>query len=413
MFILLGITSCSWYEEDDDILYDRTVLIYMAADNNLSYSHSYPNTTDSLTGRYNPNTYTKFSQEDIDEIVAAVDDIPHNSRLVIYIDDTELPRIITAEKQEGRRASIKILHEYTEEHDSGNAETLRLAMKWTSDHFPSKGYGLVLWSHGDAWIPAKAPTTQRIVCQDTEARSWMEIADITNALKDFPCLDFILFDACFMQSIEVAYELRHDTHYVIGSPAEIPAPGAPYKRIMKGMFAPTNYAQTIAQEYYQEYSEGRILIKGQEKQSYGVCLSVIDCSQLDLLAETTQEVLSKYISMHSSIDLDGVQRYYLRDSDTRPEYYDINGYMKRLLTNIEDYTLWASILDRTAPYRPTTTHWYSDYTGQEQVDTLNYSGISCYVPQNTSSRVRLNTAFQSTAWYHATGWELWYRSTKE
>ena len=54
--------------------------------------------------------------------------------------------------------------------------------------------------------------------------SKMEIADVAAALDDFPRLDFILFDACFMQAVEVAYELRHVAKYIASSPAEIPNP---------------------------------------------------------------------------------------------------------------------------------------------------------------------------------------------
>ena len=47
-----------------------------------------------------------------------------------------------------------------------------------------------------------------------------------------PHFDFIMFDACFMMSVEVAYEVRNYTDYYIGSPTENPGPGAPYDKVV-------------------------------------------------------------------------------------------------------------------------------------------------------------------------------------
>ena len=382
MFILLSMTSCRWFEEEEEIRYDRTVLVYMAADNNL----------------------VSFQKEDIEEMTQGAGDIPRNCRLIIYVDDTDLPRILSVEQQEGRRPVCKTLHQYDTEHDSGNSETLHIAMDWVVEHSPSESYGLVLWSHGDAWIPDRAPA-QKVVCLDSNSGSWMEIADIADVLSEFPQLEFILFDACFMQSIEVAYELRHTANYIIGSPAEIPAPGAPYDRIVEAMFSPINSAVNIAEEYYQVYNEGKVTVKGIESESYGVCLSVVDCNQLEQLATATQEMIAKYANSQNDAILQGVQRYFLRNWSTRPEYYDMNGYMRCLITDNEDYELWRSTFDKAIPYKKATPHWYSDYTGMEYINDMeSYSGISCYVPQHSSSHNNLNKLFQSTSWYHAAGW---------
>lgn len=379
MSILMGMTSCNRFGEEETI-YARTVLVYMAAENTLA----------------------SFYQDDIDEMMHAASDIPQDCRLLIYLDDYDLPRMLSIEKQQGRRPVCKTLHEFAEEHNSGDTKTLRLAMQWMTEHAPAESYGLVLWSHGDAWIPAKT-ASQRVVCQDARAGSWMEIPDIANALSAYPQLDFILFDACFMQSIEVAYELRHAARYIVASPAEIPAPGAPYDRILEPMFAHTGYAEGIAEQYYREYLDGRVPIKGHTPLTYGVCLSVVDCTQLEQLAATTRTMVTKYATHPHVANLDNVQRYYLRHSATRPAYYDINGYMTRLITNPADYALWRTTLDRTITHRATTKEWFSDYTGVERVDTINYSGLSCYVPK--SANTQLNRKFSATSWYTAAGWQ--------
>ena len=100
MSILLSMTSCSWYEEEEEVTYDRTVLVYMAAENTLS----------------------SFAQEDIDEMVQAAGKIPKNSRLFVYVDNYSLPKILSIEVgEEGSKA--KTIYQYTEEHNSGDPET--------------------------------------------------------------------------------------------------------------------------------------------------------------------------------------------------------------------------------------------------------------------------------------------------
>lgn len=388
MFILMGMTSCHWFEEEEKTLYDRTVLVYMAADNSLSQTYH--------------NTPKSFLEQDISEMISAANDIPSNCRLILYVDDKDLPRILTIEQQQGRRPVCKTLHQYKEEHNSGDTETLRLAMEWMMENSPSESYGLVLWSHGNAWVPAKAPA-QKIVCQDYQSGSWMEIPEIAETLSSFPRLEFILFDACFMQSIEVAYELRHVTRHIIASPAEIPAPGAPYNRITSAMFAYNTYAERIAEEYYLEYLEGNILIPEKNGLTYGVCLSVIDCNELDYFATVTKQMITKYATSQSNINLSGVQRYFLRNTPTCPAYYDMNGYMQRLITDPNDYTQWYDILNRVVTHKRATEHWFSDYTGEEDIDADIYSGVSCYVPK--TQYADLNRKFRSTSWYTAAGWQ--------
>ena len=80
----------------------------------------------------------------------------------------------------------------------------------------------------------------------------MEIADMANVLEG-KSFDFIFFDACVMQTIEVAYELRHATNYLIASPAEIPAPGANYKTMVKAMFSKEDVVTRIMTDYEREY----------------------------------------------------------------------------------------------------------------------------------------------------------------
>ena len=71
---LLLFASCHpWDHPSDDDVIRRTVLVYMVAENSLSYGD--------------------FHQQDLDELLSASDQIPANCRLLVYVDDTDLPRL--------------------------------------------------------------------------------------------------------------------------------------------------------------------------------------------------------------------------------------------------------------------------------------------------------------------------------
>ena len=386
MSILFCMTSCHWFRHEEEHIYDRTVLVYIAAENSLS----------------------SFYRDDINEMLEAAGDIPSNSRLIVYLDDIQYPRLISIEKSQEGIATKNTLHQYEKEQDSGDPETLHTAMEWVVKHYPAHSYGLVLWSHGDAWLPAKAPM-QRSICIDnnqnssySDQGSKMNIADVADALSTFPRMEFILFDACFMQSVEVAYELRHVTKSIIASPAEIPGPGAPYHRIVKPMFETPYNANLIAEEYFKAYNDDD---RESSLQNYGVLLSVVDCDLLESFASLTAEMIIKYAPEETELAMDSIQRYCPRPSSSRPNYYDMNGYMLRLITQEADYLRWKSLLNQTVPYAAATPWWYSiySYQAQEFVDLSTYSGISCYIPQSKSTN--LNTLFHTTSWYKVAGWQ--------
>ena len=155
--------------------------------------------------------------------------------------------------------------------------------------FPSKHYGLVLWSHASGWIPKRKAfgIDNNKNSNYSNSGTELEIPALRGILEQLPHLDFILSDACLMQTVEVAHELRQVTDYLIGSPSEIPGEGAPYDRIMLPMMR--GNATEIAEQYYQYFTDRQ-----------GVALSVVDCRQMDNLAIATAPLDRKSTRLNSS-----------------------------------------------------------------------------------------------------------------
>ena len=73
--------------------------------------------------------------------------------------------------------------------------------------------GVVFWSHGTGWIYTDLEYTRSF--GDDRGK----VLNITELAGSLPfCYDYIVFDACYMGSVEVAYELINTCKYMVASP---------------------------------------------------------------------------------------------------------------------------------------------------------------------------------------------------
>jgi len=273
------------------------------------------------------------------------------------------------------------------------------------NQYKAEKYGMVFWSHGEGWIPSPAKT--RWFGQD--GNNYMDIADLHAALQVAPDLDFLFFDACFMEAVEVAYALRDCGSYLISSPTEIPGPGAPYQTVVPAMFSAENAALKIAScyyDYYQSrYNDG--IGMSNEDWTGGVSVGVAKMSELENLAVATSKVLPRYITGKQNFDLSGVMCYDRRAD--KQYYYDLDRFIYQITAGNGDYDSWREAFDKVMVYWKSTPRNYSAYAG---MFTMNQDakGLSTYIPR--MSAPSLNTSYQQTEWYKVSGWADtgWYKN---
>ena len=349
---------------------ERTVIIYMAADNNL----------------------TEIVRGDTAEMIKGKGVIPENVNFVIYLDDnTHKPALYELSAKNG----MKKLKESDEEHCSTDGETMLKVLREIQHYFPARHYGITFWSHASGWVPRRNTFGVDETPGPTAKEPEMEIPVLRDVLAQLPKFDYILFDACFMQSIEVAYELRHQADWMIGSPAEIPGPGAPYDSIMGALCA--GDVNGIINGYNSGYPTGIYT---------GVLLSCIDCTQLEALAEATGRFLIPRYMEHAEPSTSGFQAYCSRLVKYN-YYFDMRTTMCQLL-NEDDYAAWMEYFDRAVPTKTfsSTRTWYSyDLCNFPYIeDTECYGGVSMFVPLQAYEPYGWNKEFQKTSWYAAMGW---------
>ena len=95
---------------------------------------------------------------------------------------------------------------------------------------------------------------------------------------------FKTFDACFMSSIEVLYELKHSFDYIIASPTEILATGFPYKEILPELLNDKPNYERIAGKYIEQYNDKRGIQKS-------ASITVVKTSALNSFSEALKELV--------------------------------------------------------------------------------------------------------------------------
>lgn len=399
--------------------FQRTVLFYISGENNLS----------------------SFIPSELREIREGTKEIGNNA-CVIYVDDANPNRnpyilwIVDGETRDSLTFETDLL--------SSSEETMTRVLQHTSDYYPAEEYGLVLWGHASGWMledslsvdqpSSVAPRRAFGVDNGANSRSnvgkWMNISTLAKTLWKWKHLKFIFADCCQFQCIESAYELRNVTDYIIGSPAEIPGEGAPYDKLLKGLFdSSDSFYKTIADIYFSQESQSYYYsYNGWENFPYTTRtpISVIRTYRLQDLAKATHEVLDSILSNTEQLapDLLRAKLIYYMGSYSNEKYsvmYDMNDFIRRYTKELGKdniYQKWKDVFDQSVVYRlNASTGWLTgsqimSYVFRDSILTdERYGGVSMFVPQNRQNTHYLpyssfdgyNEDIRKTAWYYAAG----------
>ena len=130
----------------------KTVLIYMAADNDLA-SFARKNLEDIKDG-YLP----EFFNEGNGDV------------LLVYTDIRgETPKLIRLSAGRPGEVYEEVLVEYEEDQNSMSDSVMNAVLSYAAELFPSENAGLVLWSHGTGWLPKGYYTVRYDNAADSDA----------------------------------------------------------------------------------------------------------------------------------------------------------------------------------------------------------------------------------------------------
>lgn len=117
--------------------------------------------------------------------------------------------------------------------DMANYTVLKDFIEFAKENYKSQSYALIIWGHGTGWRYKNSdPPANRAVAIDDKTNSYMCVKDLGRALKN-QGLNVIGFDTCFGSVLENLYELKDCTEYIVACPGLTPAAGWNYKKLLQ------------------------------------------------------------------------------------------------------------------------------------------------------------------------------------
>ena len=371
-------------EEPEDKEAPRTVLVYMVAKSNLS----------------------SYSKNDLAEMRnAALSGHLRDSRLLVYCSDRDsLPRLweIKADAP-GELCRVK-LREYNDEDMSVSRRRMEQVIEDVKFIAPARKYGLIMWGHGTGYVQDGLDESPQVVPQSVSSMNeplistqsyggessggrsyWMNTTTLAKAL-DKKGFDWVYFDCCFMAGVEVAYELRNVTDYIVASATELPAEGMPYHRTLKYLMPENSDLTGAAQETFNYYNE--------QEGMYRTCtMSVIDVALMDNLAASSRSIFTS----GNELPEDYRPQDFQTASDQRRNgwaYYDFAHYMRalageegRLRRNFDSAFSSAVIYETETPFL-----WNS-------VSLANHNGLSTLIIESEDDPELDKKGYRELSWW--------------
>lgn len=351
---------------------NRTILVYMIANNNLD-----------MYGRNNIRNMAA---------VATQTNLNGGTLLVYYAPQNYPPKLVRIEATNDNLGTQDAFDTYIDAHcikeypeQNGMDPAIMRSIIGDAVKFsPAENYGMVLWSHGTAWIPSNFTNMLRSFGSDGGKQ--MEIGELAEGLPDH-FFDFLLFDACYMASTECVYELKDKADYIIGSGTETLGDGFPYKLIVPDFFASNLSVEKLAQDFYNYY---------QNSSTPYASVSVTKTSELDGLASSIRDILSSKTETDIfALPLNDMQ--VLERLLYNPHFlYDLDDFIKQLATD-EQYKHFKETLNKAIVCKYFTKEGYFAVGGVASIE--RFSGLSVYVPQQKLTKI--NEWYKQLKWYQA------------
>lgn len=382
LFLVLPFFFASCEKEDtpEPSVVQRTVFVYM------------PWSTDLLS----------YFEKNIDDMQIAIGKgILKNERVLVFLSTTSNDATLFELKYEGGECTRKILKTY--ENPAFTTEAgITSILNDVKSYAPADGYSMIVGSHGLGWIPVSSAATRSVgqrmhwdgqgeygtrLFGGTSSEYQTDVTTFAQAIVNAGLkMEYIMFDDCYMSCVEVAYDLKDVTHYLIACPTEIMKHGMPYEDMCVHLFGEVDYEGIckVFLDFYQNY-----------EYPYGT-IGVTDCSELDELAAIMKEINSKY-TFNSSL-LSSVQTM---DGYSPTLFFDFGDYVSKLCPDQDLLDKFNMQMNRTVPptFKSHTEYYYTDVRYYNNIVKINtYSGITV----SDISTHRFAAKKTETAWYQAT-----------
>ncbi|MBR1638348.1 MAG: hypothetical protein IJ688_03075 [Treponema sp.] len=278
--------------------------------------------------------------------------------------------------------------------DLSSGAVLESSLEFMKEEYPALHYGLVMWGHGTGWRSDVNEIYEENVYKgfayDDSSKTYMTLKQLGKALQNSSAkakLDFIGFDTCFGAEVEVLYELKNYTNYIVGSEGLLLYSGWNYRKFFD-YFQASNQksAEILCNCAVRQFSE-------QFQSSSRASISAIKTSAIGSLFSAFDSFMAmagRYITNRTVRDEVMGLLYSNYNCDTERYCYgtansDIYLDLRSAVTNLNYYFDSRSIsLSRyydavmTSLSSAVVSSWASDRSDMNQNYMNNRSGIGFY-----------------------------------
>jgi hypothetical protein len=284
--------------------------------------------------------------------------------------------------------------------DMGVPQTLNDFIRWGKGRFPANHYVVVLWDHGNGWMPrAKSAhaSPPPAFSYDDETGHSIQTWQIDQAFKS-QHVDITAFDSSLMQMDEVAYQLRNFSDYVVGSEESPPGAGYPYQLVLAPF---TNTPDDTPRNLAKSFIDG--MLAEPTYAAENIEQSVVDTSQLPALANATLNLGQALTANKGSLATivpnlrNTVQSY--EKTSTR-YYFDSIDLCNQLSSATSVSTLQNACTSYVAAANQAVV-----WEGHNSHSPGSHGLAFYFSPSSAFSAVQ--TDYKKLAWDSATSWSQW------
>jgi clostripain len=267
------------------------------------------------------------------------------------------------------------------EMDMGDYKELVKFAKFIKENYPAKHYMIGIWNHGSGWKAKQdASNVVRGISYDDSSSNHITNDQLAIATKEIAQvlgqkIDVINMDACLMGMSEVAYAIKDNCNYFVGSEETEAGKGTPYDDVLKGLkpgMSPRDFANHWVNAYAESYNGGSQGRDDSTQSAYD--LSKTDAF-LDALNGFAKAIMAgKYSDKVMAAAGKTVKFAY-------PQNIDLLHFLKNLRPEVQGDTALNTAMDKLEKAakamiinNKTTGRYYNKYENAE--------GIAVYLPSN-------------------------------
>lgn len=384
------------------------------------------------------NSLSSYLQQDIDDLKKGYIPPLHRNQDVLLVYShfpsksnayaVNNPPVLTRlyRTMEGR-VEADTLVVYDEASVSASAAHMNEVLTYIRDEFPAKSYGMIFSSHATGYLPsgyysaadqyengniartnlmsspvglvpvpyvapeydeADPPVKsigQTLISVNNNKMSYeMDIKDFAAAIP--MRMDYILFDACLMGGVEVAYELKDVCNRVAFSQTEVLAEGLNYSTLAEHLInVEDSMPVEVCRDYFTQYDSQSGVMRS-------ATISLVDCRKLDRLVAVCSDLFSTYRSSINTLNHSKVQRYY---RSSYHWFYDLESILVQAGANQQELADLRQALDECVVYKASTPSFMNSFS-------INvFSGFSMFLPSHGGNY--LKSYYRTLGWNNATG----------